>query len=134
MLNENEIQNETDESLLTELNAIDTERAERSSGSTASQRKARASYMRSYRTVKNDPQKKIEAQWADNLSKLPEAERKRLQDAVEEVLFLDHLMALVERGVGYCGVGIGEVDKDYPNPEAVYEEVLDWISKGNTFV
>jgi hypothetical protein len=124
----------TDEALLDELDEIDGERAERSSGSTVKQRKARSTYMRLYRSRLNNPQKKIESQWADNLEKLPEAERKRLLDAADEASFLNRLIALVDRGVGYCGVGIGEVDKDFPDPNVVREEIQSWLDAGNTLL
>ena|ERR1700730_14430357 len=134
MMNENEIEEVTDTSLLDELDAIDTARAERSSGTTAAQRKQRRDYQREYRRVKNDPQKKIESQWAANLAQLSEAEQKRLADAQEECDFLAWLMNKVDRGVSFCGQGIGQVDKDSPNPICVYEEVKAWIESGNTFV
>jgi hypothetical protein len=135
MLNENEIQNDTDESLLAELDSIDSERSVRSAPkSTPAQKKARNNYMRLYRARLNDPQKKIESQWSENLATLPESDRKRLLDAQDEASFLNWLMAKVDRGVSFCGQGIGVVDVDYPNPICVYEEVKAWIESGNTFV
>jgi hypothetical protein len=123
----------TDESLLADLDAIDSERAERSK-STPAQKKARNNYMRLYRARLNDPQIRVESRWAANLGQLPESEQKRLADAQEEASFLDWLMAKVDRGVSFCGQGIGTVDKDYPNPVCVYEEIKAWIESGNTFV
>jgi len=127
-MSENETDFENTEALLDDLDTSGRPK------STAKEREQRRVYMAKYRKVKNDPQAKIEKLWAANLAQLPEAERKRLLDAEEEAGFLDWLMAKVDRGVSFCGQGIGQVDKDYPNPICVYEEVKAWIESGNTFV
>lgn len=136
MSSEIEIQNDTDESLLAELDSIDGDRAERSSGTTAAQRKARRNYMRGYRSkkaIENSEQAQLEKRWADNLAKLSESDRQRLLNGQEEVRFLNHLMSLVDRGVSFCGRGIGEVHKDFPDPNEVYAEIQSWLEAGNTF-
>jgi hypothetical protein len=128
-MSENELNCETtDEDLLDELDVDGRPK------STAKEREQRRIYMAKYRKGKNDPQAKIEKLWAANLAALSEPERKRLEDAQEEARFLDWLMAKVDRGVSFCGQGIGLVDVDYPNPICVYEEVKAWIESGNTFV
>jgi hypothetical protein len=133
--NENELPVDEQSELLADLDSIDSERAERSaSKSTPARRKQRALYMSRYRKLKNDPQIRLEQSWAANLSQLSEDERKRLLDAADEVSFLNHLMHLVDRGVSFCGRGVGTVHVDYPDPNEVSEEVKAWLNAGNTFV
>jgi hypothetical protein len=125
----NEIQNDTDESLLAEPDSIDSERAERSS-STAAQRKQRAAYMKSWRRKTNDPRVKQETAWAANWQALADAEREALTAKQEDRDLFVWMLGKIARAT---------IQKDFQavehyQPDTLNEIIQDWIADGNFLV
>jgi hypothetical protein len=106
----NEIQNDTDESLLAELDAIDTERAERKS--TAAERHTRKLYMREFRKKTDSKLKRLQKKWAEAFAQLPDDQRADYLKKQEQMTDLVGLM-------------IDSIRGKFLYPDIIYQEIKE---------